>query len=201
MKKSIVFLSLLLLISTAHIKAQGFEFGFKTGTDMQKITGASFTNKFAFGYHFGFFAQLKLTSSFGIQPELYYSGVNIGTASQLDALYQIYNVSNMRFGYVNVPVLVNFRFNKLLDFQLGPKFSILSDKNKTVFGNGGKAIKSGDMSLVAGVQLHVARMKIYGRYQVGINNVNNFPDAVNAAIASEKWKSQVIHIGIAMRML
>lgn len=184
-----------------NTKAQGVELGAKFGTDIQKIAGASFGDKFAFGYHFGAFAQLKLTSSFGFQPELYFSSVNVDTANGFSSVYGVSNTSKLRFGYINVPLLVNFRFNKRMSIQLGPKFSMLTDKNNSVFGNGKNAIKTGDMSGVVGVQVNIFRFKFYGRYQFGLNNLNNLSDVTNALASQEKWKNQSIHLGVGLRLL
>lgn len=201
MKKNLLLLLFCFFWSFIQLFAQGVELGVKVGTDLQKISGASFSDKFAFGYHYGAFAKLKLTSSFAIQPELYYSTVNLDTASGFSAIYGNVNTQKLRFGYIHVPVLVNFRFNKRLDIQVGPKFSMLTDKNSTVFANGKNAIKTGDVSAVVGAQVNILRFRFYGRYQFGLNNLNNFSEIANAVASKEKWRNQVLHLGVALRFL
>jgi hypothetical protein len=142
MKKLVTIISVLIFLQLHNnMMAQGVELGAKFGSDIQKISGASFSDKFAFGYHFGGFAILKLTSSFGVQAELYFSSVNADTATGFSAVYGNANSQKFRFSYINVPVLVNFRFNNRLTIQLGPKFSMLSNKNNSVFANSKNAIK------------------------------------------------------------
>lgn len=184
-----------------QVKAQGVELGAKFGTDIQKISGAPFNEKFAFGYHFGGFAILKLTSSFGVQSELYYSSVSADTANGFSAVYGNANSQKLQFTYINLPVLLNFRFNNRLTFQLGPKFSMLANKNSSVFENSKNALKTGDVSAVLGAQFNILRFKFYGRYQLGLNDLNNISDAANLVASKEKWKNQVIHLGVGLRIL
>ena len=201
MKKFISLSFMLICFKFNTLKAQGVELGAKFGTDIQKITGATFSDKFSFGYHLGGFAILKLTSSFGIQPELYYSSVNSDTATGFSAVYGNVNSEKIHFSYLNVPILVNFRFNNRLTIQLGPKFSMLTDKNSSAFSNSKNALKTGDVSGVVGAQFNLLRFKIYGRYQFGLNDLNNLSDAANALASKEVWKNQSIHIGVGMRLL
>jgi hypothetical protein len=201
MQKIKTILFILTLFSVINSSAQGIELGIKIGTDIQKIAGASFGDKFAFGYHYGGFALLKLTSSFGFQPEIYYSTVNLDTANGFSAIYGSANASKLRFAYIHVPLLLNFRFNKRLSIQLGPKFSMLTNKNSSVFGNSSTVIKTGEMSGVIGVQANILRFKFYGRYQFGLSNLNNLSEVANAIASKEKWKNQVIHLGVGLRFL
>ncbi len=182
-----------LFIFSSVVFAQGFHIGAKGGTDMQKIDGNNFNNKFAFGYHFGGFVQLKLSSSFAIQPELYYSEVNFDTANNFSQTYQSIDISKIKFGYLNLPILLNINLSKKFALQAGPRFGILSKSNLSVKNQARDAIKSGDISMVGGVQIKVSSLYIYGRYQVGLNDIND-------AVSSDKWKSQSLHIGVALKL-
>lgn len=177
--------------------AQGIHLGIKIGSDIQKIDGASFTEKYAVGYHLGGFAELKLNNTFSIQPELYYSAVNltVDTAkNNFSALYDIKNVNKLNFGYINVPILLNIYANKFLGIQVGPRFGVLSNSNLSIKANADNAIKSGDLSIVAGIQIKLLNVRVYGRYQVGLNDIND-------ATSTEKWKTQTIHLGAAISLL
>jgi hypothetical protein len=49
--------------------------------------------------------------------------------------------------------------------------------------NGQAAFKKGDFALLGGAQLNIGGIKVGGRYQVGLNNINDIDD-------QDKWKNQ-----------
>jgi hypothetical protein len=63
------------------------------------------------------------------------------------------------------------------------------DKNKTLVANGKDAFKNGDLSMLVGAQLNILRVRLYGRYVVGLNNINDLS-------SSEKWTNQGIQLGV-----
>jgi hypothetical protein len=64
-------------------------------------------------------------------------------------------------------------------------------KNESLLQNGKNAFKSGDFSVLAGLQLQVLKFRIYGRYAVGLSNLNDIDKM-------DSWKSQSIQIGIGV---
>ena len=78
--------------------------------------------------------------------------------------------------------------------QVGPRYGIIVDKNLSLKNNVNSAFKTGDFSMIAGVQFNFSKIKIYGRYQIGLSNINDIAES------SDKWKSQVIHLGIGLRI-
>ncbi|MBU3715034.1 MAG: PorT family protein [Ferruginibacter sp.] len=172
--------------------AQKFELGIKGGADLNKIQGQSFTNKFTFGYHLGAFAQIGLTGKLVIQPELYYSQINKDTATSFSTVYQ--SIPKLSLGYLNIPILLSYKPAKFLAIQAGPKFGIVTNSNLSFLNNTGNAFRNGDLSFVGGVQLHFANIRIYGRYEVGLTNINDLDN-------QDKWKSQSIHAGVGFRLL
>lgn len=193
MKKTIT-LALLLLSFCNIIKAQGFTFGIKAGAEILKLTGKSFDEEFAFGYHLGGFAEIKLNKTFGIQPELYYSSTSMRSANTLDPIYTNVDLKNIKLGYINIPVLLNIKPSKKLVFQVGPRYGILSNSSLSIRQNADNAFKSGDFSLVTGIQLNLSKIRVYGRYQIGLTDIND-------ATSEEKWKSQTLHVGVGLRIL
>jgi len=67
----------------------------------------------------------------------------------------------------------------------------LIDQSKTLLQNGGRAFKSGDMSLLAGVQVKVAMLRVTGRYIVGLNNINDIDN-------QDKWRNQNIQLSVGL---
>ncbi len=183
----------LMAFSFFNVKAQGFKFGVKGGADIHKLSGASFKDQFSFGYHAGAFADIGLTSKFGIQPEVYFSQVNVDTSNQFSTVYQFNNPSEVKLSYLNIPVLFNYYANSVVTVQAGPQYGILIDKNKSLINNGKDAFRSGDFSMVAGLQLKISKINLYGRYVVGLNNINDIDE-------KEKWKNQTVHIGLGLTL-
>ena len=76
---------------------------------------------------------------------------------------------------------------------MGPQFGILLDKNKNALQNGGEAFKNGDLSMLGGVQLKLLKFRVYGRYAIGLSDLNSIGN-------SDKWKSQSIQLGVGIAL-
>ena len=194
MTKKIVLITLFIASSFCGM-SQDFHMGVKFGTDMQKINGASFSEKFAFGYHLGGFAELKLSKSITFQPELYYSAVKLDTGTKFSETYNSISLSKLKFGYLNIPLILNIKSGEKMVVQLGSRYGILVDNNLSLRNNVESAFKKGDFSVLAGLQFNFSKLKVYGRYQIGLSNLNDI------AGSTETWKSQTFHIGLGLRII
>lgn len=164
------------------------------GIDLNKLKGKSFDEEFKFGYHAGAFVEIKV-KKIGIQPEIYFSQVNAKSRKDLNSDAVLSGVdTKIKLSYLNIPILVNFYFNPNVALQLGPQFGILFNENISAVQNGEDAFKKGDFSMAGGLQVKVSRFRVYGRYVVGLNDLN---DVTN----NEKWKNQVVHLGIGYSIL
>ena len=173
--------------------SQGFKIGFKGGANINKLTGQSFNDKFTYGYHIGGYAEIGIVKKWAIQPELLFNQVNVDTSSNFSAVYKFNNVNNIKLQYLSIPLLLNFRPNKFITLQAGPQYGILMNKSKTLWQNGKSAFKGGDFSMLGGLQLNVFNFKLYGRYAVGLSNLNDIDNR-------EKWKSQTIQVGVGFNL-
>lgn len=189
--KKIIFLSVLLFSLTKFAEAQ-FRVGIKAGADINKIDGKSFKDQFSFGYQAGGFASINITPKIGIQPEVIFSQVNLDTTSSFKDVYQVGDIGSMKLQYLKIPLLLNFSPNKFVTLQAGPQFGVLMNKGTSLAHNGANAFKEGDFSMLGGVQLNISKIVLYGRYGVGLSNLNDLGN-------SEKWKSQNIQIGFGLR--
>ena len=183
-----------LIMVSFSVFSQGFELGLKGGADVQKISGVSFNEKFAYGYHFGGYSEIKLSKVFSVQPELYYSAATMNKGNSFDTLYTSIDPKKIKFGYMNIPILINIKLSDKVKLQVGPRYGILSNTNLSVKANAEKAFKSGDFAFVSGIQLKYNKIKVYARYQIGLTNMNEFSN-------KENWKSQSIHIGIGLKII
>jgi hypothetical protein len=192
MKKYSLLIALVIFIQN-NIHAQGLHMGLKAGTDMQKISGKSFADQFNFGYHLGGYVEINFSKKVGIQPEFYYSETRLKTGESFETIYQAANPLSIRLSYLNIPVLLNVKLAEQLVLQIGPKYGVLSNTGLTIRQNAENAIKTGDLSAVAGFTLKISKIRLYARYQIGLNNISELQN-------QEKWKNQVIHAGLGLQI-
>ena len=185
------FIVAVFFLMTTASQAQTFKAGVKFGTTVNKLSGYSFSEKFSFGYHAGAFAEIKLSDRLFLQPEVLFSQVNTDTSNQFRQLYNLNatTISNIKLSYLSVPLLLNYKLNKVIDLQAGPQYGILIDQNKNLLQNGREAFRSGDFSLLGGIQVKLANVRIYGRYAIGLQNINDIDNR-------DQWKNQSIQVGI-----
>jgi len=181
-----------MIFSAAH--SQSFHLGIKGGANMNKITGKSFNDEFSYGYHLGGFAEIGLGNKFSVQPEVLFNQFKQDTASKFSQVYKLDNLSKVKLNYLSIPILLNYKASNFLSLQAGPQFGILMDQNAKLVQNGQDAFKKGDFSMVGGVQLKFSSIRIYGRYAVGLSNLNDIDK-------QDKWKSQSFQVGVGLAIL
>lgn len=186
---------LFFLISMISISAfsQRIKLGIKGGASINKLSGKSFKEEFSFGYHLGAFLELGVMDKLSIQPEVLFNQINVDTSNNFSSVYQFDRVSKVKLQYLSIPILVNFKPSKLISIQAGPQVGILINKSNTLVENGRDAFKSGDFSMLGGVQLNLMNFRIYGRYVVGLSNINDLDN-------QEKWKNQSIQLGVGLSL-
>ncbi len=184
----------ILLLSTAN--AQSFHLGIKGGANINKITGESFNQQFTYGYHAGAFAELGLGNKLSLQPEVLFNQISSDTSSQFSKVYSSFatNASKIKLTYLSIPILLNYKLAPFLQLQAGPQFGVLINNKNNLVQNGKDAFKKGDFSMLAGLQIKLASFRIYGRYAVGLNNINDIDN-------KDKWTSQSFQIGVGFAIL
>ncbi|MEN9298033.1 MAG: hypothetical protein RLZZ429_346 [Bacteroidota bacterium] len=178
------------------VNAQGARVGVKLGTNLNKISGQSFKDGFDLSYHFGGFLEVDLNRKWGIQPELLWSQTSTKRTS-FNTLYSnqinpLNNNEKIKLDYLAIPVLLRYSVAGILTLNVGPQFGILLNQDKTLLQNGESAFKSGDFSMVAGGQLNFKFVRVYGRYNIGLQNINDIDN-------KDKWTNQQIQLGLGLR--
>jgi len=191
--KKVFLLAICFFCLTKITVAQSFHAGLKAGANLNKISGVPFKNKFTFGYQAGAYAAIGLTKKIGIQPEVLFSSVTADTASQFSTVYGFKKVDKIKMNYLDIPILLNVKALPFLTFQAGPQFSILFNKNKSLLQNGKDAFNKGGIGAVAGLQVNITKFKFYGRYVLGLNNLNDVNE-------KDKWKSRNLQIGVGYQI-
>lgn len=195
MKKLI--LALMLITGSVVIaNAQGVRLGAKLGTNLNKVSGQSFNDGFDLAYHVGGFLELDFNKKWGIQPEVLWSQTSTKRTS-FNTLYAteinpFNNNQKIKLDYLSIPVLLRYNVGGILTLNAGPQFGILLNQDKTLLQNGETAFKNGDFSMVAGAQLNFTFLRIYGRYNIGLQNINDIDN-------KDKWTNQQIQLGLGLR--
>jgi hypothetical protein len=194
MKTKLLSLFAFLFISGAAM-AQ-FHLGVKGGANIMKVDGKSFKDEFRYGYTLGGFMELRLGNHFVLQPEVLFNQYSMKLDSNYRNVYHnVFNGnSNVKLNYLTIPIVLNYKLiGSFLSLQAGPQVGILIDQSKTILQNGGNAFKSGDFSMVAGLQFKLAAFRINGRYVVGLNNISDLPD-------EEKWKNEGFQVTVGLAL-
>jgi hypothetical protein len=195
--KAKFFLPLLAALFVSSALMAQFHIGFKGGTNITKVDGYSFKDKFNYGYHIGGFAEIGLGEKIGIQPEVLFNQYATTLDSNYNNIYD--NVftsgqSKVKLNYLSVPVLLNYKLiGNFLSLQAGPQFSILMKQDKSLLQNGAEAFKKGDFSMLGGVQLKLSAIRISGRYAIGLNNINDIGN-------KDEWKSQGFQVSLGLAL-
>lgn len=187
---------LALVLFTQAAMAQ-FHLGIKGGVNISKVAGKAFRDEFRYGYHAGGFMEIGLGGKLGIQPEVLFNQYQTRADSSFSHVYQgalnISNYQNVTLNYLSIPLLLNYKLGSLLSLQAGPQYGVLIDQSKNLVQNGKDAFKNGDFSLVGGAQIHISKIRLQGRYFVGLNNVSDISK-------QNKWKNQGFQLSLGLAL-
>ena len=133
---------LFLLIAFAFLilpaSSQSFRYGIKGGANYADISGNDLdknAHRYRLSWHGGALLNIQYpgTKWFSIQPEILYSSKGYEnysleaevTDNQGNLLYSEQRGGFVRFNYVEIPVMLNFR-SGIIVFEFGPQFSVLA---------------------------------------------------------------------------
>ena len=184
------------IIFTQAATAQ-FKLGVKAGTNITKIDGKAFKDEFQYGYHVGAFVEIGLGKKLGIQPEVLLNQVKSRIDSNFSQIYQnaidFGSYKDVKLKYLSIPLILNYKVGNVLSLQAGPQFGILMNGDNTLLQNGKEAFKSGDFSMLGGAQINISKLRLTGRYVVGLNNINDIGE-------QNKWKNQGFQLSLGLTL-
>lgn len=192
MRKKLISSAVLLMIISSSF-AQNINIGIKGGASLNKLDGKAFKDEFSYGYHLGGFATIGLSKKFALQPEVLFGEVKADTASSFSTVYNFKQVKDVQLKYLTIPILLNYNVSNLLALQAGPQFGILMNKDRNLLQNGQQAFKNGDFSMLGGVQVSLSKLRVYGRYAIGLTDIKNIGN-------QDEWKSQSIQLGVGLSL-
>jgi hypothetical protein len=195
--KSKFVLPLFAALLCSQVLLAQFHIGVKGGANITKVDGQSFKDQFRYGYHLGGFAEIGLGNKFSLQPEVLFNQFSTSIDSNYNHVYEnVFNSgqSSVKLNYLSIPILLNYKLlGNFLSLQAGPQFGVLINQDKNLLQNGGEAFKSGDFSMLAGVQLKLSAFRISGRYAIGLKNINDIDD-------QDEWKSQGFQVSLGLAL-
>lgn len=192
MKISFLIASLMItLVATAQEK---FGIGIKIGQNFSSVNSVA-VDRHAASYHGGITAQIGLTEKISLVPEVLLSQTKLSTNPSIIDVLGDNNLKpeTYHLNYIMLPLLVQVKpFNALL-LQAGPQYGILIDQKKDGIENAQLAFKQGEFSFVGGAKVNLGGFFVYGRYVVGLQNINDLQDQT-------KWKTTQWQLGLGMNL-
>ncbi|WP_103865135.1 porin family protein [Aquimarina sp. I32.4] len=159
--KKLFLLAIAIIGFSVSSNAQDIKFGFKGGLNFATLNGDNLQGNpdGRTGYHIGAVAQIGLAEKFALQPEL---------------LYSAQGVKDGDIDYINVPVLLKYKFAKIFSVEAGPQFGfVVNDNLDKAFGTTIVDIKAKNFDLSGAVGAGVEFGPFFGqlRYNFGVTNV------------------------------
>ncbi len=155
---------------------QGVKYGVRGGITISNLDFEEdpiLTNKHRNSFYIGFFAEIGLSKTIALMPEIQFSPEGA-------------NDETLHLDYIQAPLLVKFRLSEKIKFEIGPQVGIKSYKKDDGAKNFG-------YSGVAGVEYKIAyTLFVDARYTYGLTNV--FDDNLNISA-----KNTNIQIGVGYK--
>jgi hypothetical protein len=190
-----VLISFVLLTTiTASSNAQKLHLGLVAGTNMYKVTGRSFDEKFKPAFSAGVSGEYTINPMMGIQSELLWNQVITRTDQDFSQIYPGEGVADadVYLNYISLPVMFAFKPAPELSILLGPQYSYLVNQTSGLLISGKDAFKKNDLALVFGGQLNLGKVRVGARYTIGLTEIN--------ALQSDPWKYHGFHFYLGFRL-
>src|SRR5690606_36279328 len=119
-KLSITFVILFGFSQLMVVQAQDIKFGAKAGLSLAKMNGDEEYESMRVALHLGGMAEIKISETFAVQPELLYSAQGYKHAH-----------GKLALNYLVLPIMAKFSVSENLTLEAGPQFGyLLAAKDK-----------------------------------------------------------------------
>lgn len=177
--------------------AQKINVGLKAGLNLSANEGNGMNSSLQQGIDAGAFAEINFSKKWGIQPEVYFSQRNTRRADNFTTYYITEGRSSsdeaVKLSYISVPVLLNYKISSVFSIQAGPQINFLVFEDNNLLKTDRDAFKKSDLGIAGGLTLTLEKFRIYGRYTVGMANVNNIDERY-------EWKTRQLQMGVAFSL-
>jgi len=191
--KKFILLATVLIAFTAKAQEK-INIGIKVGQNLTSVNSVA-VDRHAASYHGGITVQIGLTDKISLVPELLLSQTKLSiNPSIADVLSDSrYKPETYHLNYMIVPLLVQVKPFSALLLQAGPQYGILLDQKKDGKENAQLAFQQGEFSFVGGAKVNLGGFFVYGRYVVGLQNINELQDQA-------KWRTTQWQLGIGLSL-
>lgn len=168
------------------------KFGVKAGANFANVNGDNVgSTSTLVGFNGGVFVGLGLADHLSLQPELVYSMQGFKQDDNGTTATQSLN-------YLNIPVLLKYRFPMGLFIETGPQIGFLMSakaKESGVSIDDKSGLKSTDFSWAIGAGFHIptTQLAVDVRYNFGLANI---VDDSNSGGSSSSVKNGVFQVGL-----
>jgi hypothetical protein len=173
-----------------------FKFGVKAGANFSNVNGdgVSGTNTLV-GFNGGVFVDLPLAEHLSLQPELVYAGEGFKATETINTTNY---TGTFTENYINIPVLLKYRFPMGLFIETGPQVGFLMSAKAKLSGvsaDNKSAYKSTDFDWALGAGFHIptTKLAVDARYNFGLANIASDN---NGSSSSGSVKNGVFQIGL-----
>lgn len=149
-------------------------FGVKGGVLFSQLRGNGkdiFNNlKSETNWHAGFYAQFSLGNVVSLQPEVLYSR----KGAKMD------NAPDLRFDYIEVPVLAVVNFTDNLSFHVGPQVGLMVSAKQDNKEQDLESYNTFDYGGTAGLEARVGIFRLGARYYLSLTDIGDFDNTATA---------------------
>ena len=178
---------ILFLLVPGMLAAQGIGLGIKAGANFADAEMKSVDVKSATSFHAGGYLNLNFSETFGITPEVLWTGYK----SKVDG-----DLGDVDFerNYIAIPIMLRFKPIPLLSLEAGPQFNLLL--NAEADGDDIKSqLKTNEFGLAVGAGLHLPLGLNGGvRYVWGFTNISDVDPTNNPNDIPDDIKNRTFQI-------
>ena len=191
--KQFILLATIFIAFTAKAQEK-IGIGIKVGQNFSSVNSVA-VDRHAASYHGGVTFQIGLTEKISLVPELLLSQTKLATNTSIGDVIgdNKFKPETYHLDYLMIPLLVQVKPFSALLLQAGPQYGILLDQKKDGLENAQFAFKQGEFSFVGGAKVNLGGFFVYGRYVVGLQDINDLQDQA-------KWKTTQWQLGIGMSL-
>ena len=191
--KNFILLATIFIAFTAKAQEK-IGIGIKVGQNFSSVNSVA-VDRHAASYHGGVTFQIGLTEKISLVPELLLSQTKLATNTSIGDVIgdNKFKPETYHLDYLMIPLLVQVKPFSALLLQAGPQYGVLLDQKKDGLENAQFAFKQGEFSFVGGAKVNLGGFFVYGRYVVGLQDINDLQDQA-------KWKTTQWQLGIGMSL-
>lgn len=205
MKRAFLLL-VIVLVAAASVSAQQktqpkekrVHYGIKAGMNFSGVDGEGIQSSMQQGIDAGGFAEVALGKKWDFVPELYYSLHQLKRSSDFTSrYYESQGLASadekIKLHYISVPLLMRYHVSSVIAVEAGPQYNLLVYEDDNLLKEGKAAFKKSELAVAAGATLTLEKFRIYGRYMMGVSNINGIETTKGYT-----WHSRQLQIGFGL---